>query len=117
MTRIPIKTTWTGRVIYNRPKHVFTGRDMTRVVIAVNNNNTGTDVNWHAVWQIASHHKVDQIGVLPAPAGGNKDPGFLFWPAWDIVIDRLTRIGELVPGMGWIISILGGIYNYIRRTI
>lgn len=53
LNKIRKKTTYLGRVVYDRKKNIFRGKDMTRVVIAVHNNNTADIVAWRAVMKIA----------------------------------------------------------------
>jgi len=106
-----------GRVVYNRRHRNFTGRDATRVVIAVNNNKTGNDVNWLAIQRIAwynTKHIRQQQGLV----GGEYDAILTKLLALgQFIVDYLVPIMAKVPGAGAVVQLAADLFTAVRQSI
>jgi len=102
-----------GRIVYKRKKHIYSGRDMTRIVIAVNNNSTGNYVNWQAVFKIAFHN---YQALLPVEKRSVRDDKFIevLKAVGDFINNYLVPLFEDVPGAGQLLAIVSYVYTLAR---
>jgi hypothetical protein len=105
------RSTRKGRVVYNRQVHGFTGHDMLRVMIAVNNNDTGNFVNWNAAFQIAYRNYLSKRPIEGVVISNEKLTALLDVNDW--LIETIVPILKIVPGTGPILEIISGIYKYV----
>lgn len=126
MTRIPgLKRTISGRVVYDRKPHVFTGRDMLRVMAAINNADSKkleadpATVNW-AAWQAAFKMVTGWFNeyVKIYYTKHITRSGFdweAFFKAFDTFFAIVVPIFSNVPGFGVIVDVLYQLYQLARR--
>lgn len=108
-----------GRVVYDRAKHVFSGRDMTRIVISVNNNNTGNWVNWQAVFHIAQHNYHAGLEVETRVLKRKQyDKFFQDLNTFLNFLDQwIVPLFGRVPGVGSVIELINGVCSKLRQAV
>lgn len=107
-----MKRTLSGRIVYNRKPHVFSGRDLTRIVTAVSNNFTGSLINWKYVLKIAEYNvlwRTQEDGLIP------KEDKFL--TDMDELVRLLNAIGTELPAFGWFVDLAADIYWAVREKL
>ena len=118
MSEDGLHVTRKGKVVYKRPKHIWNGLDMTRIVVKVNNYGTGSAINWHATMEIAQRNwtvkLAEELSVTP---GYEVQVGDMerFLKAFDDFVNIVGPIFELVPGAGTLVSAVIFFYNQMRR--
>lgn len=114
--------TKTGHVVYKRKKHTFNGRDLTRIVTAVNNNNSGSALNWRYVNELSSRWVCYYVlaGMLPTGKENAND--------YKSIVDRFNELFKSLssdvlpvlrklPGFFGMLNTVSAIYSEVKHFL
>lgn len=117
-------STKTGRVVYNRPRHYFSGRDATRVILNVNNNvlnglSTASEVNWRFIRDISGRwllalQRARRAAEEKYVIGGDYDAILdKLYFLGDFIVENVSPFAEKIPVAGAVVAAFSQLYTEV----